>query len=113
MTQEVATLVLTNEIDPWAFVRPFTWLEPMAMVELLVVASAGWVLPKWRHGVFVAAVVAPLFLMIFFPLWFLPLGAVATFNAVHFAVLLAAYSFGFGLKQVVVWRKIAATARRS
>jgi hypothetical protein len=102
MTQEVVRLVLTNEIDPWAFVRLFTSLHPLAVVGLLATASLGWVLPKWRHGVFVAAVVAPLSLLAHpFPPWYLPLGAIATFNAAHFAVLLSAYSVAFGLKRLL------------
>jgi hypothetical protein len=105
VTQDVVMLGLRNEIDSWRFVEPFTTLHPLAIVELLVAASAGWVLPKWRHGVFVAAIVAPLSVTAFFWPWYFPLSIVAALNAAHFAVLLAAYSFAFALKRLLHRRR--------
>jgi hypothetical protein len=105
MTQDVPVLILTNELDPWVFVRPFTSLHPLALVELLAFGSLGWVLPKWRHGVFAATVAAPLSLFAHaFWVWFMPLGALAAFNAAHFAVLLATFSVGFGVSRSMARR---------
>lgn len=114
MTQDVVTLVLRPEIDPCAFVLPFTSLPPLAMVGLLIAASAGWVLPMWRHGVVVAAVMAPASLFAYgLPPWYLPFGIIAALNAVHFFVVLAVCSMAFGLKQLIARRNVLATKRRS
>lgn len=114
MANDVVMLTLSNEIDPWAFVRPFTSLQPLAIVELLVGASLGWVLPRWHYGVFIAAVVAPVALVLHgFLLWYFPLGVVAVLNAVHFFAVLGVYSLVFALKQFTGRRKNVAIARRS
>jgi hypothetical protein len=102
MTGEVITLVLANDPDPWAFVQPFVWPGPLALMEVLTVAAAGWTSPRWRNGVFVAALLTPLSLLAHaYPLWYMPLSVIAVLNASHFVVLLTAYSVAFGLKRLL------------
>jgi hypothetical protein len=107
MTSEVVTLVLANDPDPWAFVQPFIWPGPLAVMEVLTVAAAGYRSPRWRNGVFVAALLTPLSLLVHaYPLWYVPLSVIAVLNASHFAVLLATFSVAFGFKRLLT-RRIA------
>jgi hypothetical protein len=104
VTQEVVTLVLAPEIDYWTFVQHFTSLRPLAVIELVTMAAAGWMSPSWRNGVFVAALLAPLSVLAAYPLWYVPLSIIAVLNAGHFAVLLATFSAAFGFKRLLARR---------
>lgn len=70
-------------------------------------AAAGWMSPRWRHGVFVAALLTPLSLLAtVYPLWHVPLSIIALLNAGDFAVLLATFSVAFGFNRL--WRRRSA-----